>query len=454
VVTSSFFTTKAPKAPNPTKRSLFFLFLKCFIGYLFFLYHQSTKSTKSLQKGSLFWCFIGYLFFFTTKAPKSTNALILFVNFGCQIFAIMNRLYFIDNLRIFLISLVVLHHLSITYGAPGGWYYNEAELQFPAILPMLLFVAANQSFFMGMFFFVSAFFLVPSLHRKGTRLFTTDRLLRLGIPLLFFWFILSPLTVFLNHRFAGGRQVSLADYWLNLKGTGFGPLWFVEALLLFSLVYLALRPLNIRIRMRFPGTTVVLLAAFLTGLLQFIIRIWLPMGWSMPFTSFQLPFFVQYIFLFSLGIMAYRNNWLDAVTPEMGKRWFLAAQVLIFIGLPALFVLGGSVEKADTFGGGLHWQSLGLALWEQFTGFALIIGLTGIFKKHFNTQGKAARQLSDSAYGVFIFHAPVIVALSVALQNWSIFPPLKFIALAPFALIACFLLAWMVKHIPGVRRII
>ena len=72
------------------------------------------------------------------------------------------RLFYIDNLRIFLIILVVLHHLAITYGAPGGWYYNESKAGFPEILPMAMFVATNQSFFMGMFFMLSAFFIITS----------------------------------------------------------------------------------------------------------------------------------------------------------------------------------------------------------------------------------------------------------------------------------------------------
>ncbi len=364
------------------------------------------------------------------------------------------RFYFIDNLRIFLISLVVLHHLSITYGAPGDWYYNEAGPGLPWVLPMLMFVATNQSFFMAMFFFVSAFFLVPSLHRKGTLKFSIGRLRRLGIPLLFYWFVLSPLTVFISRRFVDGEEGSLAGYLFSLRGNGFGPMWFVEALLLFTLVYLLLRRGNIRVRMKFPGVPGVLLVAFITGLLQFIIRIWLPLGWSMPFTNFQLPYFLQYMVLFALGIVAYQNNWLDAVTAKIGNRWFLAAQALIFAGLPLLFLLGGTENGTDDFAGGLKWQSLALALWEQFTGFSLIIGLTGIFKKYFNTQGKTAQHLSDSAYGVFVFHAPVIVALSVALRHWAIFPPLKFILLAPVALLACFLVAWLAKQIPGVRKIL
>jgi len=38
------------------------------------------------------------------------------------------RIFFIDNLRIFLIGLVVLHHLSITYGASGSWTWQAASL--------------------------------------------------------------------------------------------------------------------------------------------------------------------------------------------------------------------------------------------------------------------------------------------------------------------------------------
>jgi hypothetical protein len=366
-----------------------------------------------------------------------------------------SRLLYIDNLRIFLISLVVLHHLAITYGAPGDWYYNESEAGFPEVLFMSMFVASNQSFFMGFFFFISAFFILPSLSRKGTSVFVRDRLTRLGIPLFIFFFLISPLTVFLRYKFIENSPDSYLTFVINGWDYGFGPLWFVEALFLFTAVLLVFRKTFEKIKLKFPGTAKIVLFSAVTGLIQFIIRIWLPVGWTMPFTGFQFPFFVQYVFLFVFGIVAYQNGWLSAVSYETGKRWFIAAQILIFIGFPLLFFLGGAAENGDeSFMGGGTGQSLSYALWEQITGISLMIGLTGIFKRYFNWQGIFAKTLSSSAYGVFVFHAPMIVGLSVLFASWAIFPPLKFILLAPVALVVCFVVTGLLKRIPGVNKVL
>ena len=366
-----------------------------------------------------------------------------------------NRLFYIDNLRIFLISLVVLHHLAITYGAPGDWYYNETEAGFPEVFFMSMFVATNQSFFMGMFFFISAFFILPSLERKGLKKFVSDRLLRLGIPLLVFYFFLSPLTVFIKDYFIAGKEAPLAEYLIRGWGRGFGPLWFVEALFIFTFIFLVLRQNGSKLRIKFPGTAKIIAFALVTGLLQFLIRIDRPVGWSMPFTGFQFPFFIQYIFLFALGIVAYQNNWMDSITFRNGKKWFIFAQFLIFIGFPLLFVAGRADQNGiDAFMGGFTWQSIGYAVWEQVLCVSLIIGLLGVSKELANRQGNTARQLSESAYGVFVFHAPLIVGVSAVFAGWEIFAPLKIFILSPIALATCFLTAWVAKQIPGVKKVL
>ena len=105
-----------------------------------------------------------------------------------------SRLLYVDNLRFLLTILVILIHLSIGYGAPGDWYYNEdGQIGTVSSILMTLFVALNQAFFMGFFFMLSSFFISGSLDRKGARLFLMDRLKRLGIPMLFYALVLNPL---------------------------------------------------------------------------------------------------------------------------------------------------------------------------------------------------------------------------------------------------------------------
>lgn len=115
----------------------------------------------------------------------------------------MPRLFYIDNLRIFCIALVVLHHLAIIYGAPGDYYYVEGQPEsLGEQLPLTLFVATNQAFFMGLLFLLSAYFVTSSYDRKGTGAFLRDRLIRLGIPTLAYYFLVGPLTGYIAHALA------------------------------------------------------------------------------------------------------------------------------------------------------------------------------------------------------------------------------------------------------------
>jgi surface polysaccharide O-acyltransferase-like enzyme len=205
--------------------------------------------------------------------------------------------------------------------------------------------------------------------------------------------------------------------------------------------------------MKFPGTVSLILAALLIGLSQYIIRIWLPVGWSLPGTGLQFPFFVQYIVLLVFGVIAFENKWLEAITFKMAKRWFIFAQIMVWLVLPAMLFIGG--ENSEVFFGGGRWQSLAWAIWEQLVCVAMIIGLFGLAKRYFNRQNRFAKQLSDSAYGVYIIHPVILLAISALFVGWQdINQLLKFIVLAPVALISSFLLAWLIKQIPGVKRVI
>lgn len=148
-----------------------------------------------------------------------------------------SRIFYIDNLRIFLIALVILHHLSITYGASGSWYYREVEGDTVTTLILTMFTATNQSFFMGLFFLISAYFTVLSFERKSIVTFIKDRFIRLVIPLILFYFILSPLTVYMKVRFVDVADIGFFEFVRQYHGFGFGPMWFVETLVYFTFFY-------------------------------------------------------------------------------------------------------------------------------------------------------------------------------------------------------------------------
>jgi peptidoglycan/LPS O-acetylase OafA/YrhL len=377
------------------------------------------------------------------------------------------RLFFVDNLRILLITLVVLHHLAITYGHTGGWYYYEGQPDELTTILFTIFTAVNQAFFMGFFFMISGYFTPSSYDRKGTGPFLKDRFLRLGIPLLFYIIVIEPLLVYVlavNIRgFGGSLGQYLARYfesqYVRNFSLGTGPLWFLEALLIFAVIYALWRrlakpeaPVPPQDDGKVPGNMAIAMFGLTLGVITFIVRIWLPIGWNFDLLNLQLPFFPQYIALFVLGLMAYRRNWFMGVSEAAGRLWFGITIALIVL-LPVMFILGGA-DDPTPFMGGVHWQALVLALWEQLLCMGMIITLLVWFRKRFNHQGSLAKTMSASAYTVFIIHAPVAVLVALTLQDLNLYPLIKYPLVALIVVPLCFLLATLIRKLPLAREIL
>jgi len=381
------------------------------------------------------------------------------------------RLHFIDNLRILLITLIMMIHLSITYGGIGSWYYRDGQADTLSSILLTWHNAVIQAFAMGLFFMIAGYFTPGSYDRKGPRHFLKDRLLRLGIPMLCYDFIIGPLMAYPlmkvgaleqpgTLQFNGSYTEFLSIYYSRFH-VGTGPLWFVEALLIFSGFYVFWRlfaktpPCSVRDSGKVPSNLTIVFFALALGTVTFIVRIWLPLGWSFEPLNLQFPFFPQYICMFIFGIAAYRRNWLTRIPDSMGRLWLCLAAVMIFIIFPALFTLGGATHgNTEPFVGGLHWQNFGYAFWEQLTGVALIIGLPTLFRKRLNRQGRLARAMASSTYTAYIIHAPVIILVAIAIRNISLYPILKFAFAILIAVPLCFAIGNIVRKMPLARRIL
>ncbi len=370
-----------------------------------------------------------------------------------------DRLLFIDNLRILLIILVILVHLAITYGAPvGSWYYHEGKPGMIESIFYIFFLAVNQSFFMGFFFMISGYFTPGSCDKKGYLPFFKDRLVRLGIPLLFYIIFIDPLINYalaLSEGSAGSFPDFLGSYIRNYSGLGSGPLWFVESLLIFSGFYVLYRLLvkSTARNSKIPGNRTIGIFAIILGIVTFIVRIWLPLGWNFELLNLQIPLFPQYIAMFIIGLIAFRGNWFMQISEESGKLWSWIAIALLII-LPVLLLLYMNAGDPAILAGGFHWQSFTYALWEQFIGVAIIIALTVFFRENCNNQGRFLKAMSKSAYTVYIFHAPIIVFLALGLRGIILDPLIKFVLVAPLAVGICFLLSNYIRKLPIARNIL
>lgn len=103
--------------------------------------------------------------------------------------------------------------------------------------------------------------------------------------------------------------------------------------------------------------------------------------------------------------------------------------------------------------GGLHWQSAAYALWESFFCVGVCLGLLVLFREKYNTQGRLSRFLSENAFGVYVFHAPILVALSMVLRNITTYPLLKMILVSIITLPVCFGFSYLVRKIPWFKSI-
>ncbi|ODS34977.1 hypothetical protein BEH94_02790 [Candidatus Altiarchaeales archaeon WOR_SM1_SCG] len=368
------------------------------------------------------------------------------------------HLFFVDNLRILLIVLVILHHLAITYGGPGMWYYQESSPGMIESLVFALFLAMNQSFFMGFFFMISGYFTPGSYDRKGAWRFFKDRLLRLGIPLLFYIIFIDIVINYataISRGFSGSFLEFLGLHIEGYAGLGTGPLWFVESLLIFAAIYVLWRLLSKSTYKvgRMPNNKEIVIFALFLAIFTFIVRIWLPLGWNFELLNLQIPFFPQYIVLFIVGLIAYRGKWFSQIPAKTGKLWLRVAIVLAIL-LPIMLVLGAPDGDPSVFFGGVSWQAFAYPLWEQFFAVSIIIALSVLFRERYNHQGRLAKELSASAYTVYILHAPIIVFLALSLKGIALNPLLKFVLVAPVAVFLCFLIGNYIRKLPLARRIL
>ncbi|MEV4996958.1 acyltransferase family protein [Streptomyces niveus] len=369
----------------------------------------------------------------------------------------------------------MVHHAAQPYG-PTDWWYVEGQPRTPALDTLS---AVDGSFFMSLFFFVSAAFVPGSHRRHGTRRFLKSRLIRLGIPVAVGALTIVPglmYAYYVHHR--GYPSIPFpryfTDVYLGLEDkpadwTGpswpdlqFGHLWFIQNLLAYTVLYVACsragrllgrrrRPTRIRGRHPAPGhRSLVLTTAAITAA-TFLIRLKYPLDTWVPVLDFlqvepaRVP---QYAAFFTLGVLAYRYNWLERFDARTGWLWLGGAVA----GVAVLFVIGAD---SDRFGpGGFNAPALAWAAYDSALCVALCVGLLTAFRETMTRGSRLSTELSANSYGVYILHVPLVVAVQYHLADRGLSPVASWATTSALGVAGAFLLAAGLRRLPGFRQVL
>ena len=334
----------------------------------------------------------------------------------------------------------MLHHAAVTYSHIPLWYYYEAPHDGSATA-LDVFLALNQAYFMGFFFLIAGYFTPGALDRKGVGRFVRDRLVRLGIPLLLFVIVVRAVVGIPGWSVSG---LPYAEYYVLSWDPG--PTWFLEVLLVFSLVYAVVRRLRpdagARSRRTRCGAGGSWRSSWGWPSRRPCGGWWCPTAptcrcWacrrratcrSTPRCS-------------SVGVLAYRRDWLSGLT-RRAARWAWVAAVVAVPSRPA------GVRAAPAGG------RIATAVFEAVFATAHDHRAAGAVPRPVGGHGRWAPFLSANAFAVYVLHAVVITALGIALSGLVAPAIVKALVLGVLGLPLCWAFAAAVRALPGAKKVL
>ena len=386
------------------------------------------------------------------------------------------RTYWLDYLRAFITVLVVAHHSTLAYTT---FAHFNPQAYVASTHPIVddsrafgldVFEDFNDVYFMSLMFLISGIFVLPSLARKGSRIFLRDRFRRLFIPLLITVAFIMPFGYLASWNLAHHNwdlHAFLVDY-IAVEHWPAGPAWFIGILFVFngiiggfylrwratldrwagSLANHSSRPLALFVRAYI--LTLILLLPFV---LIFGASAWIGFG---PF-AFQLSRILLYAGYFVVGML------LGAAGTGKG----LLAGDSALMRYSSIWLIGCILAYSVLGNAGMHIRDLqdhnhlndtqAILLYRPFWCLSCTLSCMAFLSRFHRIFRKTAARpvwesLSANAYGIYLIHYVFVLWIQYLLL------PVSLPAVAKFALtfIGALALSWaitaLIRKIPLVGK--
>ena len=338
----------------------------------------------------------------------------------------VDRLCWLDNLRTFMIFLVVVFHSAIIYEKNGmgihWWIVTEpSESDIPGIVFLLLNI-----FIMPTIFFIAGYLSPHSIKSKESGEFLKAKFKRLMVPWILAVLTLIPLykVIFLYANNLPQEHWSSYFHWSNGVWSQ-NWLWFLPVLFVFESLYLVLVKIGtfkIKISIAQIFYCFLVLAVFYGFFLEYFGL----QGWTKTvLIDFQNERLLIYFLIFLFAACSYNYQLFDSISNK--KR----ALLIHFVGwLPVnayvFFVIFGIIKPyayliSKVVDSLLTQISFVLALTY------LIFSMITLFRKYCNKNNWIATELNRNSYSVYIIHVIILGVLGTLLLNVTIPILVKFL---------------------------
>ncbi|MBU2547677.1 MAG: acyltransferase family protein [Proteobacteria bacterium] len=383
-----------------------------------------------------------------------------------------SRVIFLDNLRYFFVLCVVLEHAAHSYDGLNWWPVVDTGVSLIARFSS----GFSDAISMPLLFYVSGYFAIPTIRKKGTAVFLKGKLRRLGIPWLVCILTICPVLPLLYHytRNPFTLSESYGSLWLELTGNmlrfdvGLIPsmnklmmnngfyqryMWFLSLLVLFFFIFAAvyglkkdwfdrgpasLRPAPATVR----GSMKLLLGVgFLTTVFSFtLVGLMMALGPKSgnPEPLFTLGNIIQFrpsrlpafVICFSLGVLTFRNQWIGrGRLPGHFRTWAVSFGILLAGLLMLMYILEYGPEDMRPAYGALYFLVLNFMTMAAL-GFSAAVGL-----RYWNRPSAFDRTMAANSYNIYLGHYLFVLVA----QLFLLFVPglplaLKFALVSAFAI--------------------
>lgn len=345
------------------------------------------------------------------------------------------RRIFIDNLRSFIIVLVLVFHVVATFNSnESPLNYNGEGLAYLDAIGYMIY-----PWFMMLLFVVSGMVAKYALGERSLKTFLLERTGSLLVPFIFYQVILGiPVATFsfeINNIEEALRELPTFAINLIRVFNGMGPSWFLIQLfvssLIFAIVYLILGK-NINQKLLALGNKANILI---------LIGLFIPIYISAQFLYVVFTFrFLLYTLSFILGFYIFSSEKVHDVLAKYATYLLIAGPVL------------GVIQTK------IYWgQSFQLIVNEfivvLFSWF-MVLAMLGVFKRRFNQQNSVWKLLNRYSYSLYIFHYLPLTVGGYFIDQWINIYILKYILLFIWIIIVSILLHEIVMRLPIVPRLL